>query len=37
MYRDRPGCLSGVLQLFLLDALFGWLHGNPGAFLLRSV
>jgi hypothetical protein len=30
MYRDRPGCLSGLLKLFLLDALFGWLQRNFG-------
>lgn len=22
--RNRPGCLSGLLELFLLDRLFGW-------------
>ena len=26
MYRNRPGCLSGLLQLFLLDRLFDWLQ-----------
>lgn len=27
MYRDnRPGCLMGLLQLFLLDKLFRWLQ-----------
>jgi len=27
MYRDnRPGCLMGLLQLFLLDKLFNWLQ-----------
>lgn len=31
MYRDnRPGCLMGLLQLFLLDKLFGWLQRGIG-------
>jgi hypothetical protein len=31
MYRDnRPGCLMGLLQLFLLDKLFGWLQRAVG-------
>ncbi len=31
MYRDnRPGCLMGLLQLFLLDKLFGWLQRRVG-------
>lgn len=24
--NDRPGCLGGLLRLFLLDALFDWLQ-----------
>lgn len=24
--RDRQGCLSGLLQLFLLDRFFDWLQ-----------
>lgn len=27
---ERRGCLSGLLQLFLLDKLFDWLQGNFG-------
>lgn len=30
MYRRRQGCLSGLLQLFLLDRLFNWLQGRYG-------
>jgi hypothetical protein len=31
MYRNnRPGCLMGLLQLFLLDKLFDWLQHNFG-------
>ena len=31
MYRDnRPGCLMGLLQLFLLDKVFGWLQRSIG-------
>lgn len=31
MYRNnRPGCLLGLLQLFLLDRLFNWLQRNFG-------
>ncbi len=26
----RPGCLSGLLKLFLLDRLFGWLQSKVG-------
>ena len=28
--RNRQGCLSGLLQLFLLDALFDWLQDRFG-------
>jgi hypothetical protein len=28
--RNRQGCLSGLLQLFLLDKLFDWLQDNFG-------
>ncbi|MEJ5225562.1 MAG: hypothetical protein WHV44_13985 [Anaerolineales bacterium] len=28
--NDRPGCLSGLLKLFLLDALFDWLQSRFG-------
>lgn len=28
--RDRQGCLSGLLQLFLLDRLFDWLQRRFG-------
>ncbi|MGD2148239.1 MAG: hypothetical protein PVH41_16225 [Anaerolineae bacterium] len=27
---DRPGCLSGLLKLFLLDRLFSWLQERFG-------
>ncbi len=27
---NRPGCLSGLLKLFLLDRLFNWLQGRFG-------
>ncbi len=27
---NRPGCLSGLLKLFLLDRLFDWLQGRFG-------
>ena len=27
---ERPGCLSGLLKLFLLDKLFDWLQGRFG-------
>jgi len=27
---DRPGCLSGLLKLILLDWLFDWLQGRFG-------
>jgi hypothetical protein len=31
MYRDdRSGCLTGLLQLFLLDRLFDWLQRQFG-------
>jgi hypothetical protein len=31
MVRDnRQGCLQGLLELFLLDALFNWLERNFG-------
>lgn len=28
--NDRPGCLSGLLKLFLLNWLFDWLQENFG-------
>ena len=28
--NDRPGCLSGLLKLFLLDTLFDWLQERFG-------
>jgi hypothetical protein len=28
--RDRPGCLSGLLKLFLLNQLFDWLQRRFG-------
>ena len=28
--NNRPGCLSGLLKLFLLDALFDWLQKRFG-------
>jgi hypothetical protein len=28
--EDRRGCLSGLLQLFLLNKLFDWLQDNFG-------
>lgn len=28
--NNRPGCLSGLLKLFLLDALFDWLQERFG-------
>jgi hypothetical protein len=30
MMRERPGCLSGLLKLFLLRWLFDWLQDNFG-------
>ena len=31
MYRDnRPGCLTALLELFLLNKLFEWLQRNFG-------
>jgi hypothetical protein len=27
---DRPGCLSGLLKLFLLNKLFDWLQDTFG-------
>ena len=26
----RPGCLSGLLKLFFIDAIFDWLQGRFG-------
>lgn len=26
----RPGCLAGLLQLFLLDKAYGWLQSKVG-------
>ncbi|MBT3391714.1 MAG: hypothetical protein HN413_15050 [Chloroflexi bacterium] len=28
--NNRPGCLSGLLKLFLLDTLFDWLQDRFG-------
>jgi hypothetical protein len=28
--RDRPGCLAGLLKLFLLGKLYDWLQDNFG-------
>ena len=28
--NDRPGCLSGLLRLFLLNWVFDWLQDNFG-------
>jgi hypothetical protein len=28
--RERQGCLQGLLELFLLDALFDWLQNRFG-------
>ena len=28
--NDRPGCLSGLLKLFLLGAVYDWLQENFG-------
>jgi hypothetical protein len=30
MYNRRPGCLSGLLKLFLLDKVFDWLQERFG-------
>ena len=30
MYRDRPGCLEGLLRLFLINTLFSWLQRTFG-------
>jgi hypothetical protein len=27
---NRPGCLGGLLRLFLLDSLFNWLQRSVG-------
>ena len=29
-YDDRPGCLSGLLKLFALRAVYNWLQRNFG-------
>ena len=29
-YRDRPGCLGGLLRLFLLNEVFAWLQRRFG-------
>ncbi len=28
--NDRPGCLSGLLKLFLFDAIFDWFQEKFG-------
>lgn len=28
--NDRPGCLSGLLKLFILDKVFDWLQNRVG-------
>lgn len=28
--NDRPGCLSGLFKLFLLDAIFDFMQGKFG-------
>ena len=28
--KDRPGCLAGLFELFLLDKLFDWLQQRFG-------
>jgi hypothetical protein len=28
--RDRPGCLGGLLRLFALRWVYGWLQDNVG-------
>jgi len=28
--KNRPGCLAGLLELFLLDKLFDWLQRKFG-------
>jgi len=28
--NNRPGCLSGLLQLFLIDKIFDWFQGKFG-------
>jgi len=28
--RNRPGCLSGLLELFFVERLFGWLQRRFG-------
>ncbi len=30
MHDHRPGCLIGLLKLFLLDKVFDWLQGRFG-------
>ncbi len=30
MNEQRPGCLSGILKLFLLDKVFDWLQRRFG-------
>jgi hypothetical protein len=27
---DRPGCLSGLFKLFLIDTIFDWFQGRFG-------
>jgi hypothetical protein len=28
--NDRPGCLSGLLKLFLIDTIFDWFQKKTG-------
>ena len=28
--KDRPGCISGLLELFFIERLFGWLQRRFG-------
>ncbi len=28
--EERPGCLSGILKLFALGAIYDWLQDNVG-------
>ncbi len=30
MWYRRQGCLQGLLEMFMLDALFGWLESRFG-------
>ena len=30
LMENRPGCLSGLLKLFFIEKIYGWLQSNLG-------